>query len=97
MICQTIRTGADCVFMKSNGCAFKDGACKTIVEKCEGCGKIVELATGRFCQVYMDPASRWLMGNCPRATHVKLVIKENTQKINPLKASKRASRAKKKK
>jgi len=45
----------------------------------------------------MDPASRWLMGNCPRATHVKLVIKENTQKINPLKASKRASRAKKKK
>jgi len=97
MICQTIRTGADCIFMKSKGCDFLGGACKAISEKCEGCGKIVELETGRYCRVYMDPASKWILGNCPRATHVKFEIKETTQKINPLKASKRASRAKKKK
>jgi hypothetical protein len=45
----------------------------------------------------MDPASKWMIGNCVTATHVKLEIKEAAQKINPLKASKRASRAKKKK
>lgn len=97
MICQTIRTGTDCIFMKHTGCDFKDGACKTIIEKCEGCGRIIDLETGRYCRVYMDPASKWIIGNCVTATHVKLEIKETAQKINPLKASKRASRAKKKK
>lgn len=97
MICQTIRTGTDCIFMKHKGCDFKDGACRNIIEKCEGCNRIIDLDTGRYCKVYMDPASKWFVGNCVTATHVKLEIKEAAQKINPLKASKRASRAKKKK
>jgi len=32
------------------------------------------------------------MGGCPQATHKKLVKEEGAQKINPLKASKRAAK-----
>lgn len=97
MICLTIKPGMDCIFMRKTGCSHTGGRCEAIVEQCEGCARIVEVESGRYCKTYATPASKWLMGKCPSATHVKLEIKETTQKINPLKASKRASRAKKKK
>ncbi|HOK07374.1 MAG TPA: PxxKW family cysteine-rich protein [Syntrophales bacterium] len=97
MICQTIKAGTYCGFMTKKGCSFTDGSFRTVVEQCEGCGRIVEVESGRYCKVYADPGSKWIIGKCPSATHVKFEIKDTTQKINPLKASKRASRAKKKK
>ncbi|MDQ5985326.1 MAG: hypothetical protein CSYNP_01034 [Syntrophus sp. SKADARSKE-3] len=96
MICQTVKNGMECTFMTKNGCSFMSGQCKPISEKCEGCLKVFDWENGKYCKVYADPASRWHMGICPTATHVKMEIKESSQKINPLKASKRASRAKKK-
>ncbi|MGZ3635132.1 MAG: PxxKW family cysteine-rich protein, partial [Syntrophales bacterium] len=39
-----------------------------------------------------EPSSKWLSGNCPTASHIKREIKEATQKINPLKASKRSTK-----
>jgi len=96
MICQTVKSGTECTFMSKKGCGFMEGQCHAIIEKCEGCGRIFVWENGNYCKVYADPASRWILGSCPSATHVKLEIKETTQKINPLKASKRASRAKKK-
>lgn len=91
MICKTVKAGFECAFMTKNGCGHLKGVCQTVIDKCEGCGKILDYEANQYCKVYPDPAAKWLNGRCPTATHVKLEIKE-TQKINPLKASKRASK-----
>lgn len=91
MICKTVKASFDCVFMTRNGCSYTNGSCQVVIDKCEGCGKIIEYESARYCKVYPDPAGKWLIGRCPAATHVKIEIKE-AQKINPLKASKRASK-----
>ncbi len=92
MQCTTNRAGHDCTFMGKNGCTFMGGACFEVVEKCEGCGRIVTTDAGRFCSVYPHPEMKWKRGICNFATHVKKEIKKEAQKINPLKAAKRASR-----
>jgi len=92
MICQTIKTGTDCGLMTKKGCGFKGGACHPIVEQCEGCAKVAEYATGKYYKVYPEPSVKWLAGKCPTATHIKVEVKEAAQKINPLKASKRANK-----
>jgi hypothetical protein len=79
----------ECGFMTKSGCGFTGGSCVAIIEKCEGCNKILESATGRFCKVYPDPIAKWSLGGCPTASHLKKEVKEE-QKINPLKASKRS-------
>ncbi len=89
MLCQTIKSGMECGFMTKSGCGFTGGSCVAIIEKCEGCNKILESATGRFCKVYPDPIAKWSLGGCPTASHLKREVKEE-QKINPLKASKRS-------
>jgi hypothetical protein len=91
MICKTVKAGFECAFMTKNGCGFVNGSCQIIIDKCEGCGKIFDYESAKYCKVYPEPAGKWLNGRCPTATHVKLEIKE-AQKINPLKASKRASK-----
>jgi len=91
MICKTVKAGFECAFMTKNGCGFVNGICGVVIDKCEGCGKIIDFESGKYCKIYTDPVSKWLNGRCPMATHVKLEIKE-AQKINPLKASKRASK-----
>jgi GH24 family phage-related lysozyme (muramidase) len=96
MICQTVKIGTECSFMTKKGCGFIGGQCKAAIDKCEGCSRIFEWESGKYCKIYADPAGRWVIGVCPSATHLKVEMKESTQKINPLKASKRASRAKKK-
>ncbi len=91
MLCQTVKAGFECAFMSKKGCSFFNGSCQKIIDKCEGCGKIMEYESGKYCKVYPDPSSKWQNGRCPTATHIKLEIQE-TQKINPLKASKRSSK-----
>ncbi|MCG8470926.1 MAG: PxxKW family cysteine-rich protein, partial [Desulfobacterales bacterium] len=46
----------------------------------------------KYCTSAPDPDARWKNGNCNLATHVKNVIEEKKQKINPIKASKRGGR-----
>ena len=92
MICQTTKSGVECGFMTKKGCGFNGGTCYAIIDKCDECGKIIEFTTGKYCRVYPDPASKWRAGKCPTATHIKVEIKEMTQKVNPLKASKRANK-----
>ncbi|MBL4902939.1 MAG: PxxKW family cysteine-rich protein [Desulfocapsa sp.] len=62
-----------------------------VVERCEGCERIVEEADTQFCQAYLKPESKWRLGICNFATHAKPEIKVVTVRINPLKAAKRAS------
>lgn len=91
MICQTVRKGQECFLWKPSGCSYKDGRCHPVVEQCEGCARMVTVGDTAYCSVYPNPASRWRSGTCVMATHVKRNIEEIKQKINPLKASKRAA------
>jgi len=69
-------------------------ASQPVVEACEGCGRIVENGDGIYCQATNFPQSKWRLGLCNLATHVKGPVESNSAKINPLKASKRAAKSK---
>lgn len=71
-----------------------------IVEKCYGCGKTITqmvMLTGEvevlFCGTYLDPTSKWRIGNCPMATHLQKEIKKQGF-VDPLKASKKSMKGK---
>lgn len=89
MVCATVKQGVECFFMKKSGCQFNGGNCHQIVEQCEGCQRAKEFPTGIFCLNFPDPATKWRVGNCNMATHVKATNGKAAEKINPLKASKR--------
>ncbi len=92
MVCQTIKVGAECIFMGKNGCTYNGGKCHPIVEHCQGCDRIVEYPTGLYCAIYSEPQLKWYNGGCSMATHLKKTLTNtNTKKLNPLKASKRSS------
>lgn len=65
-----------------------------IVEQCEGCDRVIEEDGAKRCQTYLNPAAKWRNGICNFATHRKPEIKVAKVKVNPLKASKRASQRK---
>ena len=74
---------------------YTSGQFKPVIEKCDGCERIVEAESNKFCKTYIDPEAKWKLGICNFATHAKpetLVVKV---KVNPLKASKRAMSGKK--
>ena len=89
MVCTTAKEGVDCAFMSKKGCKFNGGNCHIIVEQCEGCQKVFEGPTGKYCLIFPDPTIKWRAGNCNMATHVKASNEKATGKLNPLKASKR--------
>jgi hypothetical protein len=90
MKCTTIREGMECAFMTAKGCGYKGGVCHEIVEQCKGCSRTVEVSSGWYCAACPEPDTKWKHGNCNLATHVSNSMAESTQKINPLKASKRS-------
>ena len=93
MVCTTIKEGTECAFMTKKGCTFNGGSCHPIIEQCEGCQRILDLPTGKFCMVFPDPAIKWRLGTCSMATHMKAEKgKAGTAKLNPIKASKRGGR-----
>jgi hypothetical protein len=93
MDCVTLKAGVDCAFMTKAGCGFNGGACHQVVEQCNGCNRVQQLAAGSFCASYPNPAAKWKAGHCNFATHVKLETQSQQQtKINPLKASKRSGK-----
>ncbi len=92
MECTTIRKGSECAFMTAKGCSYNGGMCREIVEQCKGCGRTAEIASGWYCSVCPEPSVKWKNGNCNLATHVSAAETGTKQKINPLKASKRARR-----
>lgn len=81
--------------MTTRGCAYNDGICHQIVEQCDGCNRTVEYQTAWYCTASPEPAKKWKLGNCNLATHVAAATSTaKPAKINPLKASKRASKKK---
>lgn len=75
---------------------YTSGLFQPIIDKCLGCERIVEAKSDKFCKAYISPESKWRIGLCNFATHVKPEITTASVKINPLKASKRAAAKKKK-
>lgn len=97
MQCQTVQPGTECTFWKKQGCSFKDHSCQNIIEPCEGCGHVVESSIGKVCSQAPEPSAKWnnTLGICNFATHRKVELKIDKQRVNPLKASKKASAKKK--
>ena len=92
MKCRTTRPGKDCSFMSKAGCTDPGGTCYEVGSCCMGCGRISDTEHGMYCSTYADPCAQWRSGRtCDLATHVKREA-EKEQKINPLKASKRANK-----
>jgi hypothetical protein len=73
---------------------YADGRFQPIIDKCEGCGRIVEQASVKYCKSYVNPAAKWKLGFCNFATHAKPEINIVKTRVNPLKAAKRASKRK---
>ena len=95
MICATLKQGMECSFMTKSGCGFNGGSCHTIVEQCSGCQKVLDLPAGQFCTSYPNPGLKWKTTVCNFATHAKAEsLAQQQSKINPLKASKRATKKK---
>lgn len=92
MNCTTIKEGTDCGFMTKSGCSFNEGHCNPVSEQCDGCNQIKEFPNGRYCLTYGNPEAKWTLGRCNFATHIKME-KKVEKKVNPLKASKRMSKA----
>ena len=69
---------------------YTTGVFNPIIDKCVGCDHVIEVESKQYCKTYTSPASKWKLGNCNFATHVKVEIAAATAKVNPLKASKRA-------
>ncbi len=78
--------------MTTSGCSYNGGICHKAVEACDGCNRRTEYASGWFCSACPEPSTKWKSGHCNMATHVNRQAAGGKQKINPLKASKRASR-----
>jgi len=79
---------------ESTSVNYSDGGFQPVVEKCDGCGRVVEQDGTQFCTSYLSPAAKWKIGICNFATHAKPEITVTTVRINPLKAAKRASKSK---
>lgn len=95
MQCMTLKNGVECAFMTNKGCNFNGGRCHAVVEQCQGCSRTLTSSEGIFCAIAPSPAAKWVRGNCNMATHIERKVAEQTQKLNPLKASKRAAASKK--
>jgi len=70
---------------------YASGIFNPVIEKCDGCDRVVEVEAAKYCKTYSTPAAKWKLGICNFATHVKPEIVTSTVKVNPLKASKRAA------
>jgi hypothetical protein len=95
MVCVTVRKGFDCTFMSNTGCGFTGGRCFPVIDKCEGCGRTLTVEDGVVCAIAPNPGTKWAAGSCNFATHLQRKVVEETQKLNPLKASKRGAGKKK--
>ena len=69
---------------------YASGLFNPIIDKCEGCERIIEAGSAKYCQTYVAPEAKWKLSICNFATHVKPEFETAKAKINPLKASKRA-------
>ncbi|MUM78208.1 hypothetical protein GKC30_11230 [Pseudodesulfovibrio sp. F-1] len=79
--------------MTDAGLNYKGVIMEPVVEKCEGCERVVSYENSTYCPTYAKPSAKWAKGSCNFATHTRNEAdKAGKTKVNPLKASKRAAR-----
>lgn len=78
----------------NNAAKFSDGQFQPIIDKCEGCERVVDVEGTKYCNTYAQPGAKWRLGICNFATHDKPEVKIVKVRVNPLKAAKRASKRK---
>ena len=91
MECQAVIPGMECNFWGKQGCTYPGAACRPVVDKCDGCERVVKSPTGAVCGVYPEPELKWQQGICNFSTHVKAQTKSEEARVNPLKASKKSA------
>lgn len=74
---------------------YTSGMFNQIIGKCDGCDRVIEVESAKYCKTYTSPGAKWRLGICNFATHVKREITTTAVKVNPIKASKRAMGKKK--
>ena len=74
-----------------NGVEFKGFVLEPVVEQCSGCDRMREIEGEWYCSSYSQPAAKWRNGSCNFATHLKTQQSKGKEKVNPIKASKRAA------
>jgi len=90
MNCEVIKLGKECAFMTKKGCSFNGGKCYPIVDRCQGCERVMLFPAGNYCIACPDPETKWASRDCNLATHiVKEKAPEVAKAVDPLKASKR--------
>lgn len=83
----------DGAVMTGEGLSYKGVIMEPVVEKCDGCERVVAVEEKSYCPSYAQPERKWSHGVCNFATHVRASVdSEGKTKVNPLKASKRAAR-----
>lgn len=70
---------------------YSNGEFKPVIDKCDGCERVIEESGTQFCRTFLNPAAKWKLGICNFATHERPEILVAKVRINPLKAAKRAS------
>ena len=75
------------------GMLYNGVLCRPIVDKFKGCERVGSFEDQEYCTSYPKPEGKWSLGRCNFATHAKKETKAQA-KVNPLKASKRASKGK---
>ncbi len=80
--------------MQGQTASYGERNFRPVIDKCSGCERVVEEMGTTYCKSYINPAAKWKIGLCNFATHAKPDIKVTKVRINPLKAAKRASKAK---
>ena len=78
--------------MQEAAMKYSNGNFKPIIDKCEGCERVVEDLGEKYCKTFLNPEAKWRIGICNFATHQKPEISIAKARINPLKAAKRASK-----
>lgn len=78
--------------MQEAAATYTNGDFKPIIDKCDGCERVVEESGNKYCKTYLNPEAKWKLGICNFATHEKPEIVVAKVRINPLKAAKRASK-----
>jgi hypothetical protein len=74
----------------ANNQIYTTGIFNPVIDRCDGCDRVIEVESQKFCKTYSAPVAKWKLGICNFASHVKLEVQTSNIKVNPLKASKRA-------
>jgi len=53
---------------------------RPIVENCDGCDRILTEGGGKTCSAFAFPDTKWRLGPCSMATHVKVETAKTGEK-----------------